>query len=218
MGSGKDTVGSIIQVITEFPHFSDEAVENWIGRAVPSPKFEIKKYADKLKDIACILIGCTKEDLESQEFKSTELGEEWWYYNLPGIGIRPRYFYGNINDDICESRYLVKPTPRLILQQLGTDCGRNIIHPKLWENSLLSSYKEGDNWLITDMRFPNELEAIKNRDGITIRVNRNNIKTENHASETALDNSEFDVVIDNNGSLKKLIEVTRSILSVKGII
>ena len=30
---------------------------------------EIKKFADKLKDIVCLLIGCTREQLEDQEFK-----------------------------------------------------------------------------------------------------------------------------------------------------
>ena len=30
---------------------------------------EIKKYADKLKDIACILLNCTREDLEDEGFQ-----------------------------------------------------------------------------------------------------------------------------------------------------
>ena len=78
-------------------------------------------------------------------------------------------------------------TPRLLLQLLGTECGRNIIHPNIWVNSLISEYKSINNrgqkpkddiftfpnWIITDMRFPNELEAIKNRGGISIRVFRN---------------------------------------------
>lgn len=33
------------------------------------------------------------------------------------------------------------------------------------------------NWIITDMRFPNELKAIRQRGGITIRVNRGIKKT-----------------------------------------
>lgn len=83
------------------------------------------------------------------------------------------------------------------------------------------------NWIITDMRFPNELKAVKDREGITIRVNRpcktcgtyegkycsNPYHLQNkHASETALDNTTFDYIIENNGTIKELIEKVREIL------
>lgn len=95
------------------------------------------------------------------------------------------------------------------------------------------------NWIITDMRFPNELQAVKDRGGICIRVNRelpceickftraerrgkicNEITCPqgrkdyqgNHLSETALDDAEFDYVIDNNGSIEDLINKVRDIL------
>jgi hypothetical protein len=55
--------------------FSDFAKETSFGKNQSG--FEIKKYADKLKDFVCILIGCTREQLEDQEFKEKELGEEW---------------------------------------------------------------------------------------------------------------------------------------------
>ena len=42
--------------------------------------WSIKKYADKLKDCLCLLLGCSRHDLEDPIFKEAELGEEWWYY------------------------------------------------------------------------------------------------------------------------------------------
>ena len=74
--SGKDTVGRIIQIITDSPHFNDEAVVEFINKPAINPKFEVKKFADKLKDIHCLLFGCTREQLEDEDFKNTELGEE----------------------------------------------------------------------------------------------------------------------------------------------
>jgi hypothetical protein len=86
------------------------------------------------------------------------------------------------------------------------------------------------NWIVTDMRFPNELEAIKNREGITIRVNRDirckdgladivgRMKEEQHPSETALDDATFDYTIDNNGTIEELIEKVKEILIKKKII
>jgi hypothetical protein len=78
------------------------------------------------------------------------------------------------------------------------------------------------------MRFPKEFDAVKSRGGITIRVNRIKFVTSEvkkvtwiplpgidiveHPSETALDNHNFDYVIDNNGSISDLITKVRTIL------
>jgi hypothetical protein len=75
------------------------------------------------------------------------------------------------------------------------------------------------SWIITDMRFPNELSYIKDRGGITIRVNTTRAgKVSNHESETALDNSTFDYVIDNSGTFDELLEHVRDILTAEKII
>ena len=134
---------------------------------------------------------------------------------------------------------MIKLTPRKLLQLLGTECGRQIIHPNIWVNALFADYKpknapyntmadlledrhhgllNNPNWIITDVRFPNEAQAIKDRGGIVIRVNRLDVDkfTDNfpqtlHPSETALDGYEFDHVIDNNGSIKELVEKVKQL-------
>ena len=96
-------------------------------------------------------------------------------------------------------------TPRKFLQVLGTDCGRNLIHPQIWVNATFSNFFEcsyehfkntyeiteskanklevqgayqkylkanGNHWIISDTRFPNEIAAVKKRHGITIKVVR----------------------------------------------
>lgn len=75
------------------------------------------------------------------------------------------------------------------------------------------------NWIITDLRFPNEYDAIKDRKGICIRVNRDYVlrgaeedPKKLHPSETALNNHTFDYEIDNNGSIEDLIEEVRKML------
>jgi hypothetical protein len=201
IGSGKDTVGKIIQNLTN---------DHW----------EIKKYADKLKVITCLLLGCTRERLEDREFKEKELGEEWWYYTtgIDSSGI-PSQMYTLDNFPFHPSKaILVKLTPRKILQLLGTECGREILHPNIWINSLFADYKGLPNWIITDMRFPNELSAVKDRKGITIRVNRGEGNTGDHPSETALDNAEFDYVIDNEGTMEELVEKVENILKKENFI
>lgn len=239
IGSGKDTIGLIIQALMEKNLEFSEIVEIATGQlALPKPDWEIKKYADKLKEIVCLLIGCTREQLEDREFKEKELGEEWNYVLQDGIPLtvdqvkRDKEFPFN-------ERYIQRLTPRLLLQLLGTDCGRNIIHPNIWVNALMSEYKitesyrgvilnkgvftdidwksnNAPNWIITDMRFPNELKAVKDRDGITIRVNRYDItgqgKLNPHSSETALDDAEFDYEIINDGTIEDLIKKVKKVL------
>ena len=72
------------------------------------------------------------------------------------------------------------------------------------------------NWIITDTRFPNEIKAVKNKDGICIRIFRTNSELQNkpeHESETALDSyNDWDYIIDNNGSIDELINSVRRIL------
>ena len=69
------------------------------------------------------------------------------------------------------------------------------------------------SWCITDVRFPNEVKAIKEKDGTIIRINRETNYVSNHSSEIALDNYEdFDYTIDNNNCIDCLIENVKEIL------
>lgn len=192
INSGKDTVGKIIQIITQSPHFNDDAVIRFLERDLIKPKFVNKKFADTLKDFICMLLGCTRERLEDRDFKESHLGPEWDKYRI----IRKGYnnFYVNTEEEALLElgkyvgcRYVkVQMTPRLLLQLMGTECGREILHPNIWVNAVMANYvsseveeysavkpdKEFPNWIITDMRFPNELKAVEDRKGVTIRVNR----------------------------------------------
>lgn len=376
--SGKDTVGSIIQYLiwkkkveTAQIEFSNFNLKDFINSNYDSKGslsgWEIKKFADKLKDIVCLLIGCTREQLENEEFKNTELGEEWeislqeeWkaitgyegLYEISNFGrikslnrldsmgrvveetIKAQHigttgypaitlnkdgkkktkvvhqlvaesFLGHIPDnyngvvnhidniktnnrldnlEVVSSRYNTQYskstegiyerrnkfevyiridgkktylgsyiskeealkvrnkklqevdtfiplkyvakqwTPRLLLQNMGTQIGRQIIHPNIWVNALMSDYKLYNgivypNWIVTDVRFPNEVEAIKDKGGIIIRVNRPLIISDNHKSEAALDNyKDFDYVIDNEGTIEELVEKVSNILKKENLI
>ena len=192
MGSGKNTVGDIIEKIC----LTNEG-----------PLFEQKAFAGKLKQIGSILSGVPVEYFEDQDFKKLPMGIEW------------------------------EMTYREFLQKLGTEAMRDGLHKEVWVNALFADYKYYEkynhaytkdgvdygnrtlhypDWVITDMRFPNEIAAVELREGITIRVNRDNgtreIDTNPHPSETALDDAKFDYVIENDGTLDELVEKVRAIL------
>ena len=200
IGSGKDTVGKIIQYlqchntgeITIQDVMSNPEHEWWLEE---QSKFEIKKFAGKLKEIGSILSGIVADQFEDQEFKKLYMGVDW------------------------------DMTYREFLQKLGTEAMREGLHTNVWVNALFADYKppkmsqyNPSNWIITDMRFPNELEAVEERKGITIRVVRSGTTVGTHASETALDDAYFDHVISNNGTIEDLIEKVRQILTIERII
>lgn len=92
-------------------------------------------------------------------------------------------------------------TVRELLQKLGTDAIRDNLHEDAWVNALFVDYHQTDKWIITDMRFPNEFEAVKQFGGITIRLNRPGVApVNNHPSETGLDAFKFDYTYNNQDS------------------
>lgn len=215
IGSGKDTVGSIIQYLTS-DYKEIYGYLEWVERvkiysSFPYSPWKIKKFAGKLKEIAALLTGCTIEQLEDQEFKKETLGFNWRSGHCIGAA----------------------STYRELLQLLGTEIMRDKVHPNVWVNALMADYKEQQNydssfsypkWIITDMRFPNEIEAVKAKDGITIRVHRDihkgnaHIAPIPHASETALDDAKFDYEIMNDGTIDDLIQKVKVILVKEDII
>jgi hypothetical protein len=100
-----------------------------------------------------------------------------------------------------------------IQQKLGTDAIRNGLHDQAWILACFADIREDENTLITDMRFPNEMGAVKKRGGITVRIDGDpkkqqgdGTRDDNHPSETSLDNADFDVRIINDGTLAELEE------------
>lgn len=237
--AGKDLCGIICQYLLDkdsnnYTHnVSLEDFEDWARNLhFRTCRWRIVKYADKLKDMVCTLLSCTRAQLEDDEFKNTPLGPEWDKYEVITMSGETLYFeserdivdYSEKYDDVYSDR-LVKMTPRLLLQVLGTDCGRNIIHPNIWVNATMRDYEarnirgseywhDKTYWIITDTRFPNEIEAVKERGGLNFQVIRPSIKRiDEHLSETALDGYDgFDEVIINEGTREDLIFKLKDIL------
>lgn len=241
---GKDTVANIIQYLSfnkRYPGHSHTlgtfSKENDGWKNLESTWYR-KQFASKLKQIVALLIGCEVKDLEDNKFKEQPLGEQWkvwyWTHHKDGETLGPIYTSEeeakakHLNDGTIHLKSEVL-TPRKLLQLVGTECGREILHPNIWINALMTEYKViGYNapfslcgtgkmrsdyppiypdWIITDVRFPNEIKAIEDRGGIVIRVfNPRIIPVDNHPSETSLDNYPFEKWIYNNGTLEELVQ------------
>lgn len=183
--TGKDTICNIIRALNIC-----ERADSWIDKAQVAKLFykgdvalndsvwSKHAFADPLKKMACVLTGFPDASFfESSRIKNT-----------------------------LNATFGV--TNREILQILGQGLRDNLCED-VWVKMLVRDYHlhNRPNWIVTDIRMPNELEAIKKLGGIVIRVNRNTGYSDNHISETALDNcTDFDYVIDNNGTIEELIQ------------
>ena len=100
-------------------------------------------------------------------------------------------------------------TVRELLQGIGQGL-RDAIDPNLWVKILFANTEGWTNYIIADVRYPNEIKAIKERNGILLRIDRKGAGAGNHSSEIALDDyKEWDVHIENNGSIEDLFEAMR---------
>lgn len=109
----------------------------------------------------------------------------------------------------CSIPYLEehKEQLRLLLQAWGTEFRRNLIDKDYWVKKLAFKITRLPNdvvVVIPDVRFLNEAELITKVGGYMIRVDRSSMNTDNHISETELDNYPFNFIIDNNSTLEEL--------------
>ena len=185
--------------------------------------FKRMSFGASLKDAVSVIFNWNRELLEGSTKTSREWREQvdpWWSNRL----------------DIPQL------TPRWVLQQWGTEVARKGFHDEVWvasvENKILNNK---DDIVITDCRFPNEIAAVKNAGGITMRTHRGDdpywlpaaaqfnttlnpsIKEEMrdllenvykiHASEYSSVGLDYDYHLDNNGTIDSLHKQIENILT-----
>lgn len=99
---------------------------------------------------------------------------------------------------------------RHLAQTLGTEWGRGLINDDIWLNVLqrkINSYKNTKNLIISDVRFNNEAEFIKNNNGIIIQIIRDTGNIDKHPSEKGIDDKYIDYSINNSSSISHLYKL-----------
>lgn len=174
-------------------------------------RVKLYSFADILKtDICMNILGLTySQCYGSDEDKNSLTSIKW--EDMPGYNIS-----WTKDNDYDSSGFM---TARQVMQFVGTDLFRKMKHD-VWVSSTLNKIIKEKPALavITDCRFPNEVESIKQVDGKVIRLTRQPFES-SHISETILDQdkydwSKFDFIIDNRETslleqftqIKKLLE------------
>jgi hypothetical protein len=167
-------------------------------------------FADKLKDGVATVFGWERSMLEGDSVESREWREtvdEFWT-NETGREI----------------------TPRLVLQEFGTDCMRNGFYHGIWVSLVKQEIINNPNnkYIVPDVRFANEIQIIKDLNGEVWNVRRGELPSwwgyaiqDNEHPESSLmkdyhpdvhqsewrwigKDNHFDVIIQNNDTIKAL--------------
>ena len=180
-------------------------------------EFRRESFASTLKDAVSAVFGWDRTLLEGRTKEAREWREQvdpWWAERLD----------------------MPTLTPRWILQYWGTEVCRKAFHDDIWIASLENKLRNSrDHVVISDCRFPNEIQSIRNAGGKIVWVKRgelpdwyqyalavnqlgsnlalNELKMRKiHASETAWVGTDFDHEIDNNGSINDLYQQIQSLI------
>lgn len=160
-----------------------------------------------------MIIGLTGKARSGKDTVAAHLAEAYkfhhYWFSKPMkeacrsiFGWDDRHLYGELKEDV-DPRYGV--SPRVALQTLGTEWGRNTINSDLWILRAQKEMEQHENIVISDCRFDNEAEAVISQGGIVIEVSRDGIDSvAEHSSESGISAKLINYRIDNNGSLTDL--------------
>lgn len=150
-------------------------------------RFQRVAFADKLRECAEALNPIVDVEFDADESKVP----------VRYLDAKERHGYNAAKE--------IYPEFRGTLQRLGTEVGRNILGSNIWVDATMNALDVERDYVITDCRFPNEAQAINRAGGLVVRVQRpGNGPANDHPSETALDDYQFDGVINNDGTLEDL--------------
>ena len=165
-------------------------------------------FATKLKDVASVMFGWNRDLLEGITDESRAWREEV-----------DEYWSNELEQEV---------TPRIMLQLFGTDCVRKNLHNNIWVSIVKKTLIDNPdvNWIIPDVRFPNEVDVIQQELNSSVwwirrgelpdwyRTAAIDNETDTnymiinhpkvHESEYKWINTQFDNVIENNSSIEEL--------------
>lgn len=174
LGSGKDTAGERLATLVDVPTYR-------------------VSFAAPLKQSAAALLDIPVEDWET-------------YKNDPdalitlSVGYGPSGLVDHHGIAFEEPTVVKQFTAREFLQRYGTEAHRDVFGDNFWVDQAMAQYHPtpGVYYYVTDCRFLNEAQAVKDRGGIIVRLIGANEDTGTHASEVSLPDEFITFFIDNS--------------------
>ncbi|MGK8439040.1 deoxynucleotide monophosphate kinase [Ectopseudomonas hydrolytica] len=113
-------------------------------------------------------------------------------------------------------------SPRELMQLLGTEWGRDLVHPQLWlllaeQNlQLLAEHDQAmKGVVIRDVRFDNEADWVRSKGGVILHITRPDaIEVATHTSESGVTHRPGDFSLVNDGTLDQLYDEIDALIRV----
>lgn len=106
---------------------------------------------------------------------------------------------------------IIDKSPRELMQLLGTEWGRQLIHPDIWVMLAMRRIADirdrspGANIIVTDVRLDNEAQMIRKLGGEIWLIQRNDSGTAHtHSSENGIGFHHINHTLRNNGTIDEL--------------
>ena len=137
--------------------------------------FEKISFAAPMKDLVSNMFNIDRNILEGSDPELRKLREDPKYgvYNMSG---------------------------RKLLQEIGTGL-RNIVSEDIWVDMALKNCIDDENYVITDVRFKNEVKAIHAKGGFVVGIKRPGFVGDGHPSEHDLDDVALPYIINNDETI-----------------
>lgn len=134
--------------------------------------FYRRQFSTPLKQAAAVLLDRTVDEMEGANgFDREAILPEW--------GFSTRWF----------------------LQRLGTECMRDVIGPDFWLKRMRKTLSPIGRYVITDLRFQNEVSLVRDLGGRIIEIARPGVERSVHISDAGV---EADWIIPNTGTIDEL--------------
>jgi len=216
-GSGKDTTASMLQYCLSVPKIFRQYWLYKLFRKLIIPKYKIIAFASPLKEMLSVLLNIPVKRFNDRDFK------ENYAINLSTLDVFKIDEHPNCYV-LSDSKFnkLLKTetlenyniTIRQLMQYFGTNVSQKYFGRRIWINSVLK--RANDNIIISDLRFIEEFNAVKDLNGTVFFINRPDYEFGQHASEkemqSLLEDEKYDAIIRNNGTLKDLFNKVKHLL------
>lgn len=214
-GSGKDSVSSMLQYCLSVPkmfrqYFFYKSFRKWI-----KPKYKRIAFADPLKRMLSDLLNISLDKFYIREFKEgciiniSTLEGSWLGEKLSDSKFNK--LVKQLDPSLTEANLSL----RQLLQYFGTEIMQKYFGKRVWINSTMQNRSEYT--IISDLRFIEEYNAVKEKKGVVIYINRPNYEFGQHASEREmkelLENDKYDFIINNNGSIEDLFNQVKELIN-----
>jgi hypothetical protein len=164
--------------------------------------YEVLSFSDALNKALIALNPMVPLGGEYKDGRIVRLDDKGWTH------------YATLIEGVGYERAKEIPEVRRLLQAMGTEVGRDLLGANIWVEALFNNLPTGKLIAISNVRFPNEFNAVQDRGGVVWRVERPGFEPSNgHVSDTALDTYFFDAYIDNNSSVAALADKVMDLLA-----